>query len=93
MLRHLFIIGYDIASPRRLRRALKVVKAHAIGGQKSMYECWLTGGELQQTMRALIEPQENHAIFIDVDEVAQRAQVHVLGVGIAPEDGEFFYQG
>jgi len=93
MLRHLFIIGYDIASPRRLRRALKVVKAHAIGGQKSMYECWLTGGELQQTMRALrdlVDIDEDRVIFLRLD---QRAQVHVLGVGIAPEDGEFFYQG
>ena len=44
MLRHLFLVGYDIASARRRRQALKAIKGHAIGGQKSLYECWLADG-------------------------------------------------
>ena len=93
MLRHLFLIGYDISSPRRLRRALKVVKSHAIGGQKSLYECWLTSGELQQAMqqlRELIDPGEDRVIFVRLD---PRATMHMLGTAVAPADGEFFYQG
>ena len=93
MLRHLFLIGYDIASPRRRRHALKVVKGHAIGGQKSLYECWLTSGELQQAMQALrglIEPAEDRVVFLRLD---PRAAVHTLGVAVVPADGEFFYQG
>jgi CRISPR-associated protein Cas2 len=93
MLRHLFLIGYDIASPRRRRQALKTVKGHAIGGQKSMYECWLTSGELQQAMlslRHLIDPATDRVVFVRLD---PRATMHMLGTAVAPADGEFFYQG
>ena len=93
MLRHLFIIGYDIASARRRRHALKAIKGHAIGGQKSLYECWLTAGELQQTMaalRQLIDPAADRVVFVRLD---PRAAVHTLGVAVRPQDGEFFYQG
>lgn len=93
MLRHLFLIGYDIASARRRRQALKAVKGHAIGGQKSLYECWLTAGELQQAMaalRALIDPLEDRVVLVRLD---PRAAIHTLGVAVKPHDGEFFYQG
>lgn len=93
MLRHLFLIGYDISAAHRRRQALKTVKGHAVGGQKSLYECWLTSGELQQAMhslRRLIDPQTDRVVFVRLD---PRARVHTLGVAVAPEDGEFFYQG
>jgi CRISPR-associated protein Cas2 len=93
MLRHLFLIAYDIRSNRRRRHALKAVKGHAIGGQKSVHECWLTAGELQQAMaalRALIDPRTDRVVFLRLD---PRAAVHTLGVGVAPHDGAFFYQG
>lgn len=93
MHRHLFIIAYDIASARRRSRALKAIKGHAIGGQKSLYECWLTAGELQQTMqalRALIDSATDRVVLLRLD---PRATVHTLGVAVRPHDGEFFYQG
>jgi CRISPR-associated protein Cas2 len=93
MLRHLFLIGYDVTSARRRRHALKAVKGHAIGGQKSLYECWLTAGELQQamtTLRSLIDPSEDRVVFLRLE---PRAAVHTLGVAVKPQDGEFFYQG
>jgi CRISPR-associated protein Cas2 len=93
MLRHLFLIGYDISAARIRRRALKAVKGHAIGGQKSLYECWLTSGELQQamaTLRRIIDPATDRVIFLRLDE---RATVHTRGVAVAPSDGDFFYQG
>ena len=93
MLRHLFLVDYDIASARRRRQALKAVKGHAIGGQKSLYECWLTAGELQQAMaalRALIDPLEDRVVLVRLN---PRAAIHTLGVAVKPHDGEFFYQG
>jgi CRISPR-associated protein Cas2 len=93
MLRHLFLIGYDIACPRRRSRALKAVKSHAIGGQKSLYECWLTAGELQQAMaalRRLIDPAEDRVVFVRLD---PRATIHTRGVAVKPHDGACFYQG
>ncbi|MFN3829777.1 CRISPR-associated protein Cas2 [Tepidimonas ignava] len=93
MLRHLFLIGYDISSHKRRRQALKTVKGNAIGGQKSLYECWLTSAELQQAMHALrriIDPQTDRVVFVQLD---PRARVHTLGKAVAPQDSEFFYHG
>jgi CRISPR-associated protein Cas2 len=92
MHRHLFIVAYDIASAKRRRRALKAVKGHAIGGQKSLYECWLSAAELQLAMaalRELIDAEDDRVIFVRLD---PRAAIHTLGVAVKPQDGEFFYQ-
>lgn len=93
MLRHLFLIGYDIRCNRRRRQALKALKSHAVGGQKSIYECWLTQGELQlaiASLRALIDPVTDRVILLRLD---PRATVMTLGRGVAPADGDFFYLG
>lgn len=91
--RDLYIAAYDIASPRRLRVALKLVKAQAIGGQKSAYECFLTQAErtaLLDGMRAVLDRGEDRFLLIRLD---PRARVHTLGVAVAPEDPPFFYHG
>jgi len=93
MLRHLFLIAYDIRCARRRQRALKTLKRHAVGGQKSVYECWLTQGELQLTMaslRARIDPIADCVILLRLD---PRATVLTLGQGVAPTDGGIFYLG
>jgi CRISPR-associated protein Cas2 len=46
MQRILYLVAYDICHPRRLARALKIVRAYATGGQKSVHECWLLPHEL-----------------------------------------------
>jgi CRISPR-associated protein Cas2 len=48
MSRTLYLVCYDVADARRLRRVHKLVMAYAIGGQKSFYECWLTVSELRE---------------------------------------------
>lgn len=60
MSRILYLVCYDVADARRLRRVHKLVKAYAIGGQKSFYECWLTVSEL-------CELRENLALEIDAE--------------------------
>ena len=50
--RHLFLVGYDIRENPIRRRALRDVQHHALGEQKSFYECWLSVAELQ----TLLEP-------------------------------------
>lgn len=93
MLRHLFIVGYDVVCNKRRAKLLKAVKGHAIGGQKSLYECWFTSAEMQATMhtaRTLIDADEDRVFFLQLD---PRATVHTLGTAIAPADGEYFYVG
>lgn len=93
MERSLYIAAYDIASPRRLRAALKLVKAYATGGQKSVFECFLTQGERRQLlgeMREVIEFGEDRFLLIRLD---PRSRVRTLGIAIEPEDPPFFYHG
>jgi CRISPR-associated protein Cas2 len=93
MQRHLFLVAYDISQASARARALKALKGFTVGGQKSLYECWLTHGELQQamsTLRSLIDMDTDRVAFVQLD---PRAAVHTLGVGVAPEDGDIFYLG
>ncbi|MDW8336742.1 MAG: CRISPR-associated endonuclease Cas2 [Tepidimonas sp.] len=93
MIRHLFLVGYDISSSRARNRACKAVKGHAIGGQKSLYECWLTTGELQQALRQLrrlIDPATDRVILVQLD---PRATVRVLGKAVVPVEADYFYLG
>jgi CRISPR-associated protein Cas2 len=91
--RDLYIAAYDIHSARRLRAALKLVKGHSTGGQKSVYECFLTAAErraMLAALRALIEPGEDRVLLIRLD---PRSRVHTLGIGEPPQDPSFFYCG
>lgn len=46
-MRTLYLVCYDIAEPKQLKKVHKATIAYAIGGQKSFYECWLTPTELE----------------------------------------------
>ncbi|MEW5977187.1 MAG: CRISPR-associated endonuclease Cas2 [Acidobacteriota bacterium] len=91
--RDLYIAAYDISSAQRLRAALKLVKGHATGGQKSAYECFLTPAErshLLAELRGVIDPDEDRVLLMRLD---PRSRVHTLGLGEAPQDPPFFYCG
>lgn len=91
--RDLYIAAYDIRSPRRLRMALKIVKGYATGGQKSMFECFLTPVERRQLLddlRKVIEPRDDRFLLIRLD---PRSRVQTLGIAVEPEDPPFFYHG
>jgi CRISPR-associated protein Cas2 len=51
--RNLVLAAYDVASPRRIKRALKHCTAFATGGQKSVHECWVTGAERSALAKGL----------------------------------------
>lgn len=91
--RQLYIAAYDVRDSKRLRNALKVVRAYASGGQKSVYECFLT-------------PQEKSALLLEVDQVIDssedrffllkleaRGRIYMLGKAVPPQDGAFYYIG
>lgn len=68
--RHLFLVGYDISQNAQRRLALRRVQGHALGGQKSFYECWLSTGELQTLMAQLaqgIDQDTDRVVFIRLD--------------------------
>ena len=56
--RDLYLAAYDISEPRRLAAALKIVRAYATGGQKSLHEIFLTTAErrvLVEDMSVLVD--------------------------------------
>lgn len=91
--RALHLVAYDIASPKRLRRALHAVRAHAVGGQKSAHECFLTEAErhaLLARLRRVLHPQADRMILLRLD---PRMPPRCLGVARAPEDSAFVIIG
>lgn len=91
--RDLYLAAYDIADATRLRYALQAVKGYATGGQKSVFECFLSAGEqgaLLNEVRELLDEQEDCFMLLRLD---PRAKVITLGMAVTPEDPPFFYHG
>lgn len=84
--RKLYLAAYDIANPRRLRRVHHVVLDYASGGQKSAYECWLSGyerDELLDRVKSEMDLDEDRfclAPVLDVRSIIRR------GTAVAPLD-------
>lgn len=89
--RNLYLAAYDVSDPARLREALKVLKNYACGGQKSVFECFLTAAE----RRALIEEVSEVLDLVEdrfmLLQLGHGARVRALGVAVAPADPDFFY--
>jgi CRISPR-associated protein Cas2 len=93
MKRILYLAAYDVADPRRLRQALQAVKVYATGGQKSVYECFLTGAErdaLLNEVRRTLDDSEDRFMLVRLD---PRSRISTLGIAVKPADPEFFYVG
>lgn len=91
--RSLFIAAYDVADPVRLRRLHRVVKKHATGGQKSVFECFLTPVERQALLsqgRRLINEDEDRFALLRVEE---RTAPLLLGRATLPVASGFLYVG
>jgi CRISPR-associated protein Cas2 len=93
MKRDLYIIAYDITEPTRLNRVRYLLKGYSTGGQKSVYECFLTKAELRFVVSALqrliYEEQDRVHIF----HLEGRCRTHTLGIAVQPKDPSFFYFG
>lgn len=91
--RTLYIIAYDITSDKRLNRVRYFLKGYSTGGQKSVYECFLSDGELKYVtskLRRLILDAEDRVHIFQMD---GRSKPHVLGIALQPKDPEYFYIG
>ncbi len=93
MSRHLYLVGYDVADPKRLRRMLACVKRYATGGQRSVFECWLNDAERRDLLRAterLLRPAEDRFFLVRLD---PRQKPVLLGLAEPIVDDEMFYLG
>ncbi len=55
MNRKLYLIAYDICNPRRLYRVCRYLTGYKVGGQKSVFEIWVTSAELRDICAHLNE--------------------------------------
>lgn len=87
--RTLYLVCYDVASPRRLNRVHRFLQGYRVGGQKSFFECWLSPAELRDVRRGLTErlvPAEDRAHIFQLD---PRQHPACLGAAVPPLDGAF----
>lgn len=91
--RSLFIAAYDVASSSRRRQVHRTVKSYATGGQKSVFECFLTPMERKVLLvqaRKLINEREDRFALLRVEE---RVAPMLLGIATPPADPDFYYVG
>jgi len=91
--RPLYIAAYDIRSPKRLRRALRLLKGHAAGRQKSVFELFLDPLEKRELMAAMadiLDPDEDRFFLL---RLRGRRHIHTLGIAVEPVDADYFYIG
>ena len=53
MSQRFWIVTYDIANPRRLRRVAALMERFGVRAQKSVFECWLDDAALQELQRRI----------------------------------------
>jgi CRISPR-associated protein Cas2 len=93
MERTLYLIAYDITNDRRLNCVRQFLKGYSTGGQKSVYECFLTDGEFRYVKRKLerlIDGEDDRVHIFTMD---GRSRTHALGIAVQPKDPEYFYIG
>ena len=65
----LFIVTYDIANQKRLRRVFKAMQGYGEWIQLSVFQCRLTRrrrAEMETRLRELVKNGEDHVLLIDV---------------------------
>jgi CRISPR-associated protein Cas2 len=91
--RKLYLAAYDIRAPERLAAIMELVRAHATGGQKSVYECFLTASERAELLLSVGQVMDEREDRFFVVRLDPRMPIRTLGVAVAPLDPPFFYEG
>lgn len=82
MTRRRFLIAYDIADPKRLRKVIKIMEGAGQRLQYSVFLCDLSGVELAEwdaKMRAVVELREDSIVRIDLGATEMPSQVWTMG--------------
>jgi len=91
--RRLYLAAYDISCPQRLNRSLRVLKGYASGGQKSVFECFLTRAERRALLAEIddvIDRRDDRFLLLPL---AGERRVQTLGIALPPEDPAYYYVG
>jgi CRISPR-associated protein Cas2 len=84
-MRNTYIVCYDVADPKRLRRVFKVCKDFGQHLQFSVFECDLSLGEklqFEEKLAGEIKREEDQVLFIRLGPAEQRGQREITALGI-----------
>lgn len=85
MSRTRYLVSYDIADPKRLRRVAKVLEGFGVRLQYSVFECPLDELRLAQA-RAALQPLLNHdedqVLFVSLGPAAGDASLIIQAMGL-----------
>ncbi len=84
-MRHTYIVSYDIADSKRLRRVFKACKNFGNHLQFSVFECDLSPSErikLESELKSLIHHGEDQVLFIPLGPTDTRGDRSISSIGI-----------
>ena len=83
--RHTYLVCYDIANDRRLKKVFKVCKNHGTHLQFSVFECDLNLRELvqlQRELKSLIKKDEDQVLFVSLGPAEGRGDRVISSLGL-----------
>lgn len=80
-IRSIYLVCYDIACPRRLRRVHQFLLGFKVGGQKSFFECWLTQQELRDVKETLVQIIDQIEDRVHIFQLDPRMKPDCFGIG------------
>jgi CRISPR-associated protein Cas2 len=83
-MRQTFIVSYDIADPKRLRRVYRIMRGWGDHIQFSVFRCELNARELvelRSTLVRVIHHAEDQVLFVDVGPVDGRGSTSIRAIG------------
>jgi len=83
--RHTYLVCYDIANDKRLKKVFKVCKNHGTHLQFSVFECDLTSRELvqfQRELKAIIKHDEDQVLFVGLGPAEGRGDRVISALGL-----------
>ena len=77
--RSLYLIAYDVCERHRLQKVCRYLTGYKVGGQKSVFEVWVTDAELRRIradLNGLMDPAEDRLHILALD---PRMKVRCMG--------------
>lgn len=84
-MRSTYLVCYDIADPKRLRRVFQICRNYGTHLQYSVFECDLTLQErieLESELSREIHQDEDQVLFVDLGPVEGRGNRVIVSLGI-----------
>lgn len=85
-MRHTYIVSYDIADPKRLRRVFRICQDYGNHLQFSVFECDLSATEkvdLETKLKEVIHNDDDQVLFIELGPTENRGDRIISALGQA----------